>query len=625
MKTQHVLFALIFFLFCGFGSPIHSQSFVPTALREDNQVIRNMAREVNPAGWIYLKQSARIGEFELFSTYKEAFGLADNDVLMLKRSQTDEYGYTHNRYQQYYKDVRVEGAEYDEHILECIVLWVHGKLLEQPGGRDVTPALSESAALLVAMNYMNADTFSWQDPSWEADFRYTMEDSNATSYPTGELVLANVNLEKVIPENYYLAWKFIILAIAPETVNLEIYINAENGAIISARDPSQDNGPADLLFNYGEQNIDTRFHWGPFPWNNYFHLRTDNEGRNVYTKRGTAQTERFRFPKAKEVWELSDDWPVDDAQYTTVHWGISQAWDYFDQVHNRQGWNDDANQIHVWSGSNIPNARYGRTNGGYEFMEFGELDQQDLQIITMNPGLIFNGIIEIASVDIAGHEFAHGVTRHASGLAGINEPGALNESFSDIFGLMVERFTFPGNWDWIAGEDAFAGTPADIAQRSLIDPGAIPSIPLPDRPSIGLPNVFMGPRWYFGLFDGGGVHVNCGPQNRWFNLLSTGGVENGIIVQGIGIENTARIVYFSLTTQIQNMSIYPDARAGAIAAARVLFGDCSFETIQTTNAWSAVGVGNIFGGNCLEISGPFVVSVRRTTSHPLCEETGNFS
>jgi hypothetical protein len=42
---------------------------------------------------------------------------------------------------------------------------------------------------------------------------------------------------------------------------------------------------------------------------------------------------------------------------------------------------------------------------------------------------------------------------------------------------------------------------------------------------------------------------------------------------------------------MEKHSTYEDAREGAITSAEILFGECSFEHIQTTIAWYAVGVG----------------------------------
>lgn len=45
-------------------------------------------------------------------------------------------------------------------------------------------------------------------------------------------------------------------------------------------------------------------------------------------------------------------------------------------------------------------------------------------------------------LDIIAHELAHGITEFTADLAYMKQSGALNESFSDIFGVMIK------NWDW---------------------------------------------------------------------------------------------------------------------------------------------------------------------------------
>ena len=53
--------------------------------------------------------------------------------------------------------------------------------------------------------------------------------------------------------------------------------------------------------------------------------------------------------------------------------------------------------------------------------------------------------------DVVAHELTHGVTQYTSGLIYQNQPGQLNEAFSDIFGELVDLFN---------GNAAFAGAPA---------------------------------------------------------------------------------------------------------------------------------------------------------------------
>ena len=78
------------------------------------------------------------------------------------------------------------------------------------------------------------------------------------------------------------------------------------------------------------------------------------------------------------------------------------------------------------------------------------------------------------ALDIVGHELSHGVTAYTSGLIYQNEPGALNESFSDMMGTSIEfYYQSPGSGplraDYLCGEDV------DHARRHpvAVEPGGI--------------------------------------------------------------------------------------------------------------------------------------------------------
>lgn len=514
-------------------------------------------------------------------------GLSVHDTMVLVKSEVDEFDIQHNRYQQYHKGLRVEAAEYSEHIVKCQVKIAHGKILENV--KDTIEAiLSEGDALAIALDRIGAQAYSWQDTVWTSVNEYEEDTLSYNTYPVGELLLAKIGNGKVVAENYRPCWRFEIIATEPFGT-YEIYVDARSGDVHKVQPMECRNGPAVLLYDYGTRIIDTRFHNGLF--NNFWFLRAEDETRNIHTRQGTFWTTRWR--RYAEVQDDDDNWGIAAAANTTAHWVVSQSWNYFWRVHGRRGWDGNGGLIRVLSNSLVDNAFYRFGPGlGLGWLEFGEL---------------FGN--ELATIDIGGHEFAHGFIRQVSGIGGFGESGALNESFSDIFGFLIERFSFPNDFNWLVGEDALAGTGFE---RSLANPGEIIFPPLEDRPAMGSPNVFEGQRWYNGDGNRGGIHINCGPQNRWFNLLSVGGVEpeTGIAVQGIGIDQAARIVFFSLSHFIQNNSLYADARNGAIAAARILFGPCSFEVIQTTNAWAAVGVGEIFNGPCLEVNGPALVCVQ---------------
>ena len=61
------------------------------------------------------KQDLKVAPERFFIEYKDAFGLGTDDEIVLYRTKTDKLGFTHYRFQQKYKGLVVEGAEYILH------------------------------------------------------------------------------------------------------------------------------------------------------------------------------------------------------------------------------------------------------------------------------------------------------------------------------------------------------------------------------------------------------------------------------------------------------------------------------------------------------------------------------
>ena len=562
-----------------------AQQDLPTALQPDNQVIRNLTHTVEDAGWLYFTESADVAPTQLFNQYKVNMGLGDDDDMVLQKVETDNTGWTHRRYQQYYKELRVEGAEYTEHIIGGKVRIANGKILENANLPFVS-LITEQIALEKAKAEIDAVLYAWEeltdidideDDCGEGD----IEPVDLPQPPVGELLIAYINQFEIKPENYALAWKFEVASIEPNDL-VAIYVDALTGNVLKRNSLLHTNGPANLLFGYGTPTIDTKFEDKCFGQDYHYLHATDND-RNVYTKIGDFNAGQ-RWGQYDEAKDDNDCWgcgtPAPSNIWTTAHWGVSESWDYFKNAHNRNGMDNEGAQVKVLADAAIVNAFF-TINDGHRYVVFGQAPDGT----------------ELSAIDIGGHEFTHGVVEATAGLVFEREPGALNESFADIFGFMVERRSFPGTWDWTMGEDA-------LLLRSLANPSLFND-----------PDTHMGTDWIptdagncptpAGQNDNCGVHTNSGVQNFWFHLLSVGGTHNGVTVQGIGIDEAADISYFSLAYFLQEQSQYTDARQGAIAAATLLFGDCSEEVIQVTNAWAAVGVGNPFGNNlCLSVMGP---------------------
>ncbi|HSB61029.1 MAG TPA: M4 family metallopeptidase, partial [Vicinamibacteria bacterium] len=188
------------------------------------------------------------------------------------------------------------------------------------------------------------------------------------------------------------------------------------------------------------------------------------------------------------------------------------------------------------------------------------------------------------SLDVVAHELTHGVTDYSSRLVYRDEPGALNEAFSDIMGTSVEFFyQSPGSGsrlaDYTLGEDV--ATPGGI--RSMQNPVAYGD---PDHFSLR----FLGPQ------DNGGVHINSGIANHAFYLAIEGGTHrlSGVSVQGVGAANREqmeRVFYRAFTSFLTPVAGFAQARAATIQAARELYGVGSPAERAVTQAWTAVGVG----------------------------------
>lgn len=180
-----------------------------------------------------------------------------------------------------------------------------------------------------------------------------------------------------------------------------------------------------------------------------------------------------------------------------------------------------------------------------------------------------------AALDVVGHELAHGVTEHTANLIYELQPGALNESFSDIFGEMVEART-DGQPDWKIG------TKLGEAFRDMKDPGSIQigglNRPYPSRMSeyVQLPNRSDA--------DYGGVHINSSIINHCFYLLAEG------LPDAIGMIDAERIFYRCLTQHLQKQSQFVDARLGCITSAEELFGVDSPQALKTAEAFDAVEI-----------------------------------
>ncbi|HEY7113794.1 MAG TPA: M4 family metallopeptidase [Thermoanaerobaculia bacterium] len=186
------------------------------------------------------------------------------------------------------------------------------------------------------------------------------------------------------------------------------------------------------------------------------------------------------------------------------------------------------------------------------------------------------------AVDVIGHELTHGVTDAEAALEYHDQSGALNESFSDVFGSLVkqrERGQSAAEADWIVGEGLFTSRVRGVGLRSLKAPGTAYADPVlgNDPQPAHMDQYDSSPE------DDGGVHVNSGIPNHAFYLAATA-------IGGFAWEKAGRIWYVALTERLRPTSDFAAAAAATQTVAGELFGAGGAEQKAVRGAWEQVGL-----------------------------------
>jgi bacillolysin/neutral peptidase B len=165
--------------------------------------------------------------------------------------------------------------------------------------------------------------------------------------------------------------------------------------------------------------------------------------------------------------------------------------------------------------------------------------------------------------DVVAHEITHGLTSATARLQYETESGALNESYSDIFGIIISNLHVHeiDDWDWEMGEDLDA---TGVPLRDMSDPTKqgqaahmndfkrLPPGEMPDKSN-----------------DHGYVHHNSGIHNKAAYNLLTAKTSTGAAM--FTMQEAASLFYLTLAHQLSRTSLFADSRRGIELAARTLF------------------------------------------------------
>lgn len=187
------------------------------------------------------------------------------------------------------------------------------------------------------------------------------------------------------------------------------------------------------------------------------------------------------------------------------------------------------------------------------------------------------------ALDVVGHEMFHGVTDFTARLEYAGQSGALNESYSDIFGIIIANFAQPDTrlWNWNVAEGL---SPSGKPFRNMEDPARFGQ-PAHMKDFRVLPDTRNG--------DWGGVHVNSGIHNKAAHLILTSLDASKNLV--FKTSEVAAVFYLAITQQLSRTSQFSDSRRAAITSARTLFRTLApaqqkVKLDAITAAFTAVGI-----------------------------------
>ncbi len=463
--------------------------------------------------------------------------------------QIDARGMAHTRVRQSFQNVAVFGAETIVHLRS------DGSLFA------ITPGLVKQIDLL----YPGAPSLSGADALNTVLSKYDCVDCFTAPPQIDTWIVRRAQLDRM-------AYRVrLYREDGTQKTSMPVYfVDAHDGQVFWQYDNLQ---TATGLSLYSGQ-----VSFGTYSIGQKYYLEDLALGIGTFDSRG-VQYATHRFWDDNDIWDAPDQRAAVD-----VHFCASKFMDYFSSLHGRDGIDgmggpgfysgaDKATPVitsRVHYGEAFANAYW---NGA--FMTYGDGD-----------GATFG---ELVSMDICGHEMQHGITERTANLTYSDEPGALNESWSDVFGALLERYVHGESADtWRVGETCYTpgnGT-SDGGIRDMADPHSVPGYGLtPDDD----PDHYS--ERYTGQEDNGGVHINSGIANKAFYLLAAGGSHHmGGSMNGIGADQAGAIWYLALTQFMVPSTDFAAARAATLNAAQALYGPGSAEEAAVAQAWSLVGV-----------------------------------
>ncbi len=525
------------------------RDFTKPVITGSNQSLKKVITSDRGPVYIERKGSAVMAspEERLYKFLDETKDISGYDnsreIFIITGIRTDELGITHIKTVQQYKGVEIYGSESILHINAGKERFTGS--FHKPGpDTETTPAISSAAAVQNAISDVRGVTMYKELSPKEKDLLH---------YSSPECALVLLNAGK---NEYRLAWS---VSIRPNFIEeWKYFIDAASGGVIRKFNNTNSDGAVTATatdLNGHSQTINTYLDAGTYYLIDVaepMFVPSTDEGviMTLDANQTSATNLDYRY-----VTSTNNTWPQKNT--VSAHNNATRAYRYFRETFNRNSLNDQGGNIISFvnvtedDGSSMENAFW---NGQAVF--YG------------NGGTIFSSLA--GALDVAAHELGHGVVSNTANLEYYGQSGAINESYADIFGAMVDRD------DWLIGED--------ITSTSYSPSGALRDMADPHNMGTSLSQPYWQPKtlseMYLGSQDNGGVHINSGIGNYVYYLFAT----------AVSKEKAEQVYYKALNDYLTKNSQFIDLRIAVIQAASDLYGPTSQEVTKAGDAFTAAGI-----------------------------------
>lgn len=481
---------------------------------------------------------------------------------VVQRTVLDESKTGYLIFDQVYQGMLIEGSECRVHFRNGNAHLLAGRYQPSPANLKTTASIPESQAREIATSAIQARPIELNQaylPVLEAS-RLVIFDHNQTNQ---------------------LAWRFSLMADAMH--RWTVYIDAITGEVVHKRQEtcslfhSHDDSPPPVLDGPFTANaIDLK---GVSRLINTYQVGSafymldgsrsmfkpvssqlpDDPAGGILTIDAKNTSPALGSFKPAHITSSNNTW--NHPAGVSAHYNAGVSYTYYEQTFNRNSINGTGGSILSFvnvaddDGGAMDNAFW---NGAAMF--YGNGDQAFLPLAR--------------SLDVAGHEMTHGVIQSTANLVYEKEPGALNESFADIFATMIDRD------DWRIGEE--------VVKTSVFPSGALRDLKDPHNGGSGLGTPGWQPKHtneqYTGTQDNGGVHINSGIPNHAFYLFASNA--------GVTLEQAEQVFYHALDKYLVKSSKFLDLRYAVVQSCKDKFGAGTPLVTIAENAFNAVGIGS---------------------------------